>query len=108
MTNTSLKSDFPEFTDRAARRKREIGYLVLAYAVTFLVCGLIFFFIRQVGLGFTAPPPPKGTVGAIQSSSFNVLPHLLLGLTVIIVASRLSGAIFTRFHQPPVIGEVIA
>src|SRR5262245_24711800 len=36
------------------------------------------------------------------------LPHVLVALLAILLASRLLGALFRRLHQPAVIGEVVA
>jgi Kef-type K+ transport system membrane component KefB len=38
----------------------------------------------------------------------DALPHVLLAVVVVILAARAAGAIFKKFHQPPVIGEIIA
>jgi Kef-type K+ transport system membrane component KefB len=38
----------------------------------------------------------------------DALPHILLALVVVIVVARLVGAVFRRFGQPPVIGEILA
>ena len=66
--------------------------------------------IRSSGEGLIAPPPTPGvTFGqARQAGHFDILLHVLLVLVVVILASRALGALFRYFHQPPVIGEVIA
>ena len=42
-----------------------------------------------------------------MASTSNLLVHLLIALTAVMIAGRLVGALFTRLGQPPVIGEVI-
>ena len=38
----------------------------------------------------------------------SMMPHLLLQLTVILVAARVLALLLQRFGQPPVIGEMLA
>lgn len=73
------------------------------------VCIGLFLWIRRQGEGLIAPAPPDG--GAIQpgaASSGGSLLQVLVALVSIIVVSRALGWVFKRFHQPAVIGEVIA
>jgi hypothetical protein len=69
-----------------------------------------FLWIRSSGESLIAPPPTPGvTFGqARHAGHFDILLHVLLVLVVVILASRALGALFRYFHQPPVIGEVIA
>lgn len=70
----------------------------------------VFFWIRAAGNSLTAPfkiiegqfakRPPVEPVGT--------LTHVLLALVVIILCARALGALFRRFNQPPVVGEMIA
>jgi Kef-type K+ transport system membrane component KefB len=56
-----------------------------------------------------APAAPHG--GFLDTLGTNLrapLPLLLLQVVVIVVAARLMGGLFRRFHQPAVIGEMIA
>jgi Kef-type K+ transport system membrane component KefB len=67
--------------------------------------------LLQVGQGLEAPPAPAGTglVTSSPSSAHGVhLPILLIQISVILAASRLVGIIFRRFHQPQVMGEMVA
>jgi Kef-type K+ transport system membrane component KefB len=36
-----------------------------------------------------------------------VVPRVLLAMAVIVVVARLMGRLFARFHQPPVVGEIV-
>ncbi len=92
-------------SDPGNRRQRIIlGYLAM------MVLGVAgFFLIRSAGAGLIAPPPAgvaKFGQGEVSHSS-SLLP-LLISLVTIIVASRAVGALFHYFHQPAVIGEVLA
>ena len=53
-------------------------------------------------------PPAGGVPTGILSRLAHPLPRLLLQLIVIVAAARLFGALFRRFGQPPVIGEIVA
>ena len=46
-------------------------------------------------------------VGAAPATG-ETLFHVLLALTAVILAARIAGVVFTRIHQPAVIGEIIA
>jgi hypothetical protein len=69
-----------------------------------------FFAIRELGASLSAPPSSQASrfAGALPKASSEVLLHVLLALVVVIVVARLLGALFKRFNQPAVIGEVIA
>ena len=80
----------------------------IAYAVMVASAGALFLLVRNVGE--TLAPP----VGALQAPhpvahphSNDVLWHLLLALTAVVVVGRTLGLAFRRIGQPPVIGEVI-
>jgi Kef-type K+ transport system membrane component KefB len=71
---------------------------------------LIFLLIRGYGerlvapsAGYVAPAP-----GAAVAQSNQILVHVLLALLVVIAAARALGALFRLFHQPPVMGEILA
>lgn len=87
------------------RLKTLLGYGAMTGAAV-----AVFFAIRAAGAGLVAPPPEAGaTFGRAHTAVHgNALFHVLLALIVIIVASRVTGALFRRIGQPPVIGEVIA
>ena len=75
-----------------------IGSVLIAYLA-----------IRQYGEGLSpASPaglaPPRGAA----ASSPDIMLHVLLALIVIIILARMLGSLFRAFHQPPVIGEIIA
>ena len=69
-----------------------------------------FLAIRSAGRGLEAPTPTSDVLfgQAREAGQAHPLLHVLLALVVVIVASRALGAVFRYFHQPPVIGEVIA
>ncbi len=90
---------------RAGRLKTLLGYGAMTGAAV-----AIFFAIRSAGAGIVAPVATAGaTFGRAHAAGHNdTLFHVLLALIVIIVASRLTGVLFRRIGQPPVIGEVVA
>lgn len=82
----------------------------VAYAAMIGVSVGGFFALRAAGSSLRAPEPSVVTHfgRALPNASSEVLLHVLLALVVVIVVARLLGALFRRFNQPPVIGEVIA
>ncbi|HKT11098.1 MAG TPA: cation:proton antiporter [Terriglobia bacterium] len=81
---------------------------ILFYAVMLGAAVGVFFWIRSAGDSLLAPVGP-GTFGqhGLRESGA-ALSHVLVTLVVIILCARGLGAIFRRFSQPPVIGEMIA
>jgi Kef-type K+ transport system membrane component KefB len=69
-----------------------------------------FLLIRRQGEGLRAPQPvgPSQLATGESSIPLEVLFHVLLALTVIVLFARLLGMLFRYMYQPPVIGEVIA
>jgi Kef-type K+ transport system membrane component KefB len=86
------------------------GRVALAYAAMVGAGVLLFLLIRHWGQGLTAPMPEAGAaIGrAAARAQPNTLAQILLGLVVILIASRAVGVLFRSFGQPPVIGEVLA
>jgi Kef-type K+ transport system membrane component KefB len=84
--------------------------LLLGYGVGVAASVLLYFVIHSFGKRLVAPAAPAGSLlhGAPGAAQDNPLLHVLVALLVIIAASRLVGAIFRYFHQPSVIGEVLA
>jgi Kef-type K+ transport system membrane component KefB len=78
------------------------------YVAMFPAAAAIFWLIRAQGDGLHAPPPPPGATTTAHVAKLDVVPHLLIGLLAVLVASRLVSWAFTRLRQPPVMGEVIA
>jgi len=80
---------------------------VLAYAGMLLAAGGALLLIRMYGNTLTAPvaETAQATAGAAKHS--NVLSHLLIALTAIVVLGQIAAKLFAYIGQPPVIGEVI-
>jgi Kef-type K+ transport system membrane component KefB len=83
----------------------------LAYALMVVAAVLAFLLIAQWGESLKAPATsslatPRG--GGASSHAINPLTHVLLVLMVVVALGRLLSKLFARFHQPPVIGEVLA
>jgi Kef-type K+ transport system membrane component KefB len=69
-----------------------------------------FFLIQSYGSGLAAPTAAATAPGATHAAggSSDILWHLLIALTVVVIVGRLLGRLFSYIGQPPVIGEVIA
>ena len=83
---------------------------VLTYGVLLVAAVAVFEGIRVVGRSLLAPAP-SGTSAfgnAAPAQGAGVLMHVLLALVAIILCARALGALFRRFNQPQVIGEMIA
>jgi K+:H+ antiporter len=80
-----------------------------AYGGLLLAAIAVFFVIRGYGESLVAPA--SGAHALAKASAANgppdILWHLLIALTVVVIAGRLLGRLFSLFGQPPVIGEVI-
>src|SRR3954464_2118314 len=68
----------------------------------------VFFIIRHYGKPLMAPVASDAATRAGVHGPINTLLHVLLSLAVVIITARPIGSLFKLFHQPPVIGEVIA
>src|SRR5436309_1962087 len=84
--------------------------LLLIYGLMVACSVLLYFVIRSFGERLIAPALPTGSpIGETPvAAQGGALFHVLIALLVIITASRGVGALFRFFHQPPVIGEVLA
>ncbi|HXW85238.1 MAG TPA: cation:proton antiporter, partial [Candidatus Binataceae bacterium] len=76
------------------------GLMLLAAIGLYLV-------IRAIGESLSAPPAAEVSFGGLASEPVDVM-HVLLALVVVIVMARGVGSLFRVFHQPPVVGEIIA
>jgi Kef-type K+ transport system membrane component KefB len=83
---------------------------LLGYAALILGAVAVFEWIRSAGTSLTpAAPPAAAPFGsAAPRQGAGVLMHVLLALVAIIIAARALGALFRRWNQPQVIGEMIA
>jgi Kef-type K+ transport system membrane component KefB len=89
---------------------RSTSWLLPGYAVMVGGSAALYLLIRSFGEHLTAPAGAAANVldtapGAVHG---NPLPAVLMALLAIILASRAVGALFGLFHQPRVIGEVVA
>ncbi len=77
-----------------------------------LLLGAIAFFFLIQGYGDSLVAPSAAAQapgnGPAASGSSDILWHLLIALTVVVMAGRVLGRLFAFIGQPPVIGEVIA
>jgi Kef-type K+ transport system membrane component KefB len=83
----------------------------LAAYVAMLLTGVaIVLLVSRYGETLVAPPPaaPAAAVGAAAPAASNVVLHVLLTLTAVMITGRFLGALLRSVGQPPVIGEVLA
>ncbi len=82
---------------------------IAAYGGLLLAAIACFFLIQSYGNGLAAPTAAATAPSThAASGSSDILWHLLVALTVVVIAGRLLGRLFSYIGQPPVIGEVIA
>ena len=79
-----------------------------AYATMVLGAVALFLLIRSYGESLSPPAVPASSVAGPAAAASEILRHLLLALTAVIVAGRCLGSLFRLIGQPPVIGEVVA
>jgi hypothetical protein len=81
----------------------------VALAYTLMIGGMVgvFMLIRAYGERMTTAGVPVVTNGHPEANAGTV-GHFLLALLIIVVLARAVGSAFRVFHQPPVIGEIIA
>lgn len=85
------------------------GNLRLAFGYSLMIGGMVvcYLLIRSHGETLTAPAAALIRTQAPAARS-SAIGHVLLSLVTIIIMARLLGSAFRYFHQPPVIGEIIA
>ena len=90
--------------------RHESGTLLVFYLL--LLAGAIasFWWIQRVGQELKAPvaSATSTTSGMVKSGGVNVVVHVLATLAAVIALGNLFAWVLKRFHQPAVIGEVIA
>lgn len=87
---------------------RPLWHAAGLYAFMLLAAVACFLIICSFGNDLVASlPAPAAAARAVRDSSF-ALVEVLVALVTIISAAQVMGRIFAKFHQPPVIGEIIA
>jgi len=98
----------PKSAGRTARLRGN-AKTPLGYAAMLAAAALIFVGIRWLGLRLAAPAGvAAGAGGGASGPAAGTLTHVLLALVVVLVAARSLGALFRRWQQPAVVGEMIA
>lgn len=85
--------------------------VVLVYTLMLGTTAVIYLVIRSVGDHLTAPAPLSGQAvfnNGRAPDHVDGIFHVLLALMTVIVLARMVATIFRRFHQPPVVGEILA
>jgi Kef-type K+ transport system membrane component KefB len=67
----------------------------------------VFFLVRHVGEGLTAPAP-AASITSPKAAEVNVVLHVVATLVAVIALGHVLGAALRYVGQPPVIGEVLA
>ena len=83
----------------------------LAYALMIVAAVMAFLAIAQRGASLTAPAAMSAMAQpreALSEHALTPLAHVLLILMVVVALGRLLSKVFSRLHQPPVIGDVLA
>jgi K+:H+ antiporter len=82
---------------------------VAIYALMLISAICLFLMIRSHGETLVASPPAvvQGSAPSTGGKTADVLHHVLLALTAVVVTGRLVGRVFEWLGQPPVIGEVV-
>jgi Kef-type K+ transport system membrane component KefB len=82
--------------------------LVLGYSL--MIGGMVVCYLLIRSYGETLSSPAADTLVKVQPAAgrSGAIGHVLLSLVTIIILARLLGSAFRYFHQPPVIGEIIA
>jgi Kef-type K+ transport system membrane component KefB len=81
--------------------------IAVAYAGMLAAAAGIFRWLTSLGTK-QALALEAASLPSVRREHLNELAHVLFALLVILVSSRLVGALFRRFSQPAVIGEVVA
>jgi len=85
------------------------GNLRLALGYSLMIAGMVACYLLIRSYGETLSPPAIATLKAHAAAGRSgAIGHVLLALLIIIIMARLLGSAFHYFHQPPVIGEIIA
>src|SRR5437867_3857764 len=86
---------------------RHSAWAASAYGAMIVGSVALFFVIRSFGETLSAPPPAAATALATPGGP-DVLWHLLLALTAVVIAGQVLSGLFRWIGQPPVIGQVVA
>ena len=81
----------------------------IVYAIMVAAAVASFFVIREYGETLTAPAAVTAAEAQRPSGAAapNIIWHLLIALTAVVLVGGLMGRLFRAIGQPPVIGEVV-
>jgi K+:H+ antiporter len=88
--------------------RNERARIGVFYVISIVIVVVVFRALCGAGESLAPSHAQIASVGAKATAKFDALPHVLIALLTIMVASRLLGGLFRHLGQPPVIGEVIA
>ncbi|HXN87092.1 MAG TPA: cation:proton antiporter [Candidatus Binataceae bacterium] len=87
----------------AARTRLAMGYALMIAAMV-----ASYLLIRSYGETLIVPAVGVAVKAHPAARQAGAIGHVLLALLIIIILARVLGSVFHYFHQPPVIGEIIA
>ncbi len=88
--------------------RRQSAWAAVAYGAMIVGVFAAFLVVRRVGETLTAIAPVASDTRAFAAPASDVLWHLLLALTAVVIAGQCLGAVFRWIGQPPVIGQIVA
>ncbi|HEX5447107.1 MAG TPA: cation:proton antiporter, partial [Pirellulales bacterium] len=82
----------------------------LAYVLMLVAGVMAFLVIAQFGDGLVAPETvaPSAKAPKLGAGQSHALVHVLVALLSVVALGRLLARLLSRWHQPPVIGEILA
>ncbi len=82
----------------------------LAYALMLIAGVMAFLVIAQFGDGLAAPEAvaPSAKAPKLGAGQSHALVHVLVALLAVVALGRVLARLLSRWHQPPVIGEILA
>jgi Kef-type K+ transport system membrane component KefB len=90
-----------------ATRRHSAG-AALAYGAMVVGTIALFVVIRGVGENLSSPRPATANAIGLAPAAPDILWHLLLALTAVVIAGQGLGRLFRWIGQPPVIGQIVA
>src|SRR5688572_26693 len=88
--------------------RRQSAWAALVYGAMIVGVFVAFLAVQRIGETLTAIAPVASDPRAFAAPANDVLWHLLLALTAVVIAGQCLGAVFRWIGQPPVIGQIVA
>ncbi|MFN2398611.1 MAG: hypothetical protein ABR543_08205 [Gemmatimonadaceae bacterium] len=95
-------------TQADVSRAPPLGVATVGYGLMVVLTVVAFFLIRNHGEALVAPMAVGAESAVSLAQGPNILLHVLVALTAVIVTGQILAKVFAYLNQPPVIGEVLA